>query len=142
MRMQERQKVTGVRGLSGDKGGAAIEFAVLGPVLFTLLLGAIDVGRMFYVRQALEYATEQGARYYMLNPTSTTGTVTTYLQGQMMGGMGGSVSVSYADTASCNANAAVTCTTVTATYTFSFIAGYLGLSSKILKATAQAVRLS
>jgi Flp pilus assembly protein TadG len=127
--------------LIGDgRGGAAIEFAVLGPVLFTMLLGAIDVGRMFYVRQNLEYATEQAARYYMLNSATATSTITAYLQGQMGGGIGSSVSVSYSDTTSCNGNASVTCTMISATYTFSFIAGYLGLSNKTLQAKAQAVR--
>jgi|SRR5712671_4865307 len=124
------------------RGGAALEFAFIGPVLFTLMLGAVDVGRMFYVRQNLEYASEEAARYYMLNPTAATSAVTTYLQGKMAGGVGGSVSVSYADTASCNGNAAVTCTMITATYTFTFIAGYLGLGSKTLQAKAQAVRIS
>lgn len=123
-----------------QSGGAAIEFAIVGPVLLTLILGAIDVGRMFYVRQGLEYATEQAARYYMMNPTSATSTVTTYLQSQMAGGMGGSVSVGYTDTTNCNSNSAVTCTMISATYTFTFIAGYLGLGSKVLQAKAQAVR--
>ncbi len=95
---------------------------------------------MFYVRQNLEYATEQAARYYMLNSTAATSAVTTYLQGQMGGGVGSGVSVSYTDTASCNGNASVTCTMISATYTFSFIAGYLGLSNKTLQAKAQAVR--
>ena len=45
--------------LGGDRrGGAVIEFAILAPVLFTILLGIIEMGRMFYVRQSLEYATE------------------------------------------------------------------------------------
>src|SRR5262245_55851074 len=105
------------------RGGAIIEFAVLGPVLLTMLLGAVDVGRMFYVRQNLEYATEEAARYYMLNPSSGTSAVTTYLQGKMAGGVGGSVNVSYVDTASCNGNSSVTCTMISATYTFTFIAG-------------------
>ena len=127
--------------LSADRrGGAIIEFAILGPVLFTMLLGAIDVGRMFYVRQSLEYATEQAARYYSLNPTSATSTITTYLQGQMVGGMGGSVTVGYTDTTNCNSNSAVTCTLITANYTFAFIAGYLGMGSKTLRAKSQAVR--
>ncbi len=127
--------------LSHDRrGGAAIEFAVIAPVLFTLLLGAIDVGRMFYVRQGLEYATEQAARYYMLNSSSSTSTITSYLQGLMVGGLGSSVNVAYSDTASCNSNPAITCTTITATYSFSFIANYLGISSKTLRAKAQAVR--
>ena len=129
--------------LTADRrGGAIIEFAVIGPVLLTLLLGAVDVGRMFYVRQNLEYATEEAARYYMLNPSAASSDVTTLLQGKMAGGVGSSIGVSYADTANCNGNASVTCTMITATYSFTFIAGYLGLGSKALKAKAQAVRIS
>jgi Flp pilus assembly protein TadG len=136
--------------LRDGRGGAIIEFAVLAPTLFTILLGAVDVGRMFYVRQSLEYATEQAARYYMMNSTSSTSTVTTFLQCVMggnnstscttPGGMGPSVRVAYADTNPCNGNASVTCTTITATYTFNFIAQYLGLGSKTLRASAQAIR--
>ena len=109
--------------LSDRRGGAVIEFAVLGPVLLTMLLGAVDVGRMFYVRQNLEYATEQAARYYMLNPTAQSSAVTAYLQGAMGGGVGSSVNVAYTDTANCNGSSNVTCTTISATYSFSFIAG-------------------
>ena len=122
------------------RGGAILEFAVLAPVLFVLILGTVDVGRMFYVRQGLEYATEEAARYYVLNPSTASTNVTTQLKAKMPGGMGTLVSVAYADTASCNANAHVTCTTITATYAFSFAAGYLNISSKTLRATAQAVR--
>lgn len=122
------------------RGGAVIEFAVLAPFLFTLLLGFVEMGRMFYVRQALEYATEQAARYYMLNPTTASSSVTTYLQGQMAGGMGSDVSVAYADTTNCNANSSVTCTTITASYTFTFAAAALGLDTFTMNAKAQAVR--
>jgi len=121
-------------------GGAAIEFAFVGPVLLTLLLGGIDVGRMFYVRQGLEYATEQAARYYMLNPTSASSAVTTYLQGQMPGGMGSGIGVTYTDSTSCNSKSTVTCTLITASYSFSFVASYLGLGTINLQAKAQAVR--
>lgn len=129
-----------LRMLADRAGGAALEFAMLAPALFALVLGGVDFGRMFYVRQGLEYATEEGARYYMLNPSATTTTVTTFLKGKMPGGMGPSVSVSYADTASCNANAAVTCTTITATYAFT-LAGYLPIGALTLRATAKAVRV-
>ena len=60
-------------------GGAIVEFALLAPLLLTLLLGGLDFGRMFYVRQGLEYATEEAARYYMLNPASGQSDITTYL---------------------------------------------------------------
>jgi Flp pilus assembly protein TadG len=121
-------------------GVTALEFAILGPVMLSFMLGAIDMGRMLYVRQGLEYATQEAARYYMLNPTSATSTVTTYLQSKMVGGMGGSVNIAYADTANCNGSASVTCTMISATYNFSFIASYLGIGNKTLQARAQAVR--
>lgn len=122
------------------RGGSILEFALLGPVLFSLLLGAIDFGRMFYVRNGLEYATQEAARYYMLNSSSATSTVTGVLQGKMVGGLGPSVNVAYADTTSCNSNPSVTCTTITATYSFTFIANYLGLGTKVLTARSQAIR--
>jgi len=109
-------------------------------VLFGILLGIGGVGRMFYVRHALEYATEQAARYYMLNPTTDSGSVTTYLQGQMVGGMGSGVTTDYVDTTNCNGNASVTCTTITASYNFNFVAAFLGLSNFVMHAKAQAVR--
>jgi Flp pilus assembly protein TadG len=128
-------------GLRHDRrGGAAIEFAILAPVLFGILFGIVEMGRMFYVRQALEYATEQAARYYMLNPTTDSGSVTTYLKGQMAGGMGSGVTADYVDTTSCNGNASVTCTTITASYTFTFVAAVLGFSNLVMHAKAQAIR--
>lgn len=123
------------------RGGAIIEFAIVGPVLFTILLAVVDVGRMFYVRQSLEYATEEAARYYMLNPTAATSTITTYLQGKMAGGMGSGISASYTDTANCNANSSVTCTLINATYSFNFATSYLGIGTTTLRAKAQAVRV-
>ncbi|MBL6616124.1 MAG: pilus assembly protein [Reyranella sp.] len=127
--------------LATDRGGAAIvEFAFVFPVLLTFVLGTVDVGRMFYVRQGLEYATEEAARYYTLNPSTASSSITTQLRNKMPGGMGPSVSVAYADTTNCNANSRVTCTTITATYSFSFAGGYLGIGSKTLRATAEAVR--
>lgn len=127
--------------LAGDQRGVSIlEFAIVAPLLLTMTVGAIDFARMFYVRQGLEYATEEAARYFMLNPSAATAAVTAELQGKMPGTMGPSVNVAYADTANCNANSAVTCTTITATYSFSFVVGYLG-TAKTLRATAQAVRV-
>jgi Flp pilus assembly protein TadG len=127
--------------LAGDRRGVAmLEFALLSPLLMVLFMGSVDVGRMFYVRQGLEYATGEAARYYMLNPTTATSNVTTRLRSKMPGGIGPSVNVGYADTTNCNGNSGVTCTTITATYVFNFALGFLNLGARTMRATAQAVR--
>jgi Flp pilus assembly protein TadG len=125
---------------AGTDGAALVEFAVVSPVLLTLILALIDVGRMYYVRQSLEFATQEGARYYRLNPTAASSTVTTFLKAKMAGGMGTGVSVAYADTANCNGNASVTCTVITASYSFSPVTAYLGIGTTSLQARSQAVR--
>ncbi len=123
-----------------ERGGAIVEFAIVVPVLLLVLLGAVEFGRMFYVRQGLEYATESAARYYSMNSSASTSTVTSYLQSLMVGGKGSAVTVSYTNTANCNGNTNVTCTTITAAYTFSFAERYLGFSPKTLTTSSQAVR--
>jgi Flp pilus assembly protein TadG len=138
-----------IRSLFGDQRGAAmLEFAFLCPVLFTILLGIIELGRMYYVRQSLEYATQQAARYYMVNPAAAESDVTGALRSAMAGGMGsdvggpgGMTTPKYDNTASCNGNAAVTCTTITATYTFVSVASFLNLGNPLFQAKAQAVRV-
>jgi Flp pilus assembly protein TadG len=128
--------------LFGDRRGvSAIEFGILAPVLFSMLLGGLEFGRMFYVRQGLEGQVEAAARYYMLNPTSASSAVTGYMRTQpMLGGSPSLVTFGDADTTPCNSNATVTCTMITATYSFSFVAGYLGLGARTLTATSQAIR--
>ena len=135
--------------LFGDqRGSAMIEFGFLCPVLFTILLGIIEAGRMFYVRQSLEYATEQAARYYMVTPGAAESDVTTALRNAMAGGMGpairgpnGMATPKYDHYTICNGNAAVICTTITATYTFASVVSFLKLGNPELQAKAQAVRV-
>ena len=45
------------------KAQALIEFALLLPVLLLLLMGAIDFGRLFYVKIVLTNAAREGANY-------------------------------------------------------------------------------
>lgn len=125
------------------RGAAAIEFAIIGPVLFTILLGIVEMGRMFYVRESLEYATEQAARYYMVNPGANFSDVKTALRNAMAGGMGSAIVITDppTSTSNCNGNVAVTCTTITATYTFVSVASFLQLGSPVLKASVQVVRV-
>lgn len=48
--------------LVGKRGTAAIEFAIVLPVLFLFAFGLIDLGRMVWTRSTLDYAAQATAR--------------------------------------------------------------------------------
>ena len=56
-----------------ERGAAAVEFALVLPVLVLLVLGIIDSGRLFNAQQTLTYAARSGAQ----NTSSTLGTIPT-----------------------------------------------------------------
>ncbi|MDE2486060.1 MAG: pilus assembly protein [Alphaproteobacteria bacterium] len=43
-------------------GATAVEFALIAPVLFLLLLGLIEVGRAYWIQSALDFAVQETAR--------------------------------------------------------------------------------
>lgn len=45
-----------------ERGAVAVEFALILPALLLLLFGIIDFGRLMYVKNALVYASSDGAR--------------------------------------------------------------------------------
>ena len=54
----------------GERGAAAVEFALVAPLLFLLLLGIISYGYMFSFRQGLSQAAAEGARAAAVAPAS------------------------------------------------------------------------
>lgn len=46
----------------GDRGAAAVEFAIVLPLFLTLVLGTIDFGYFFYVSEVVTNAAREGAR--------------------------------------------------------------------------------
>jgi Flp pilus assembly protein TadG len=53
-----------------QRGAAAVEFAVVFPLLAVIMFGLIDGGRLVASRVMLTYAVSQGARAAALSPTS------------------------------------------------------------------------
>jgi len=51
-----------------DRGAAAVEFALVLPVLLLLVLGAIDWGYFFFVQQVVTNAAREAARVGSLTP--------------------------------------------------------------------------
>jgi len=52
----------------GEKGAAAVELAVILPVLFTLLFGIVEFGRYFWWRHSVTAAATEAARMAILDP--------------------------------------------------------------------------
>ncbi len=46
-----------------NRGATALEFALLAPVYFLLILGVVECGIMFWVNLTMQYAVREGARY-------------------------------------------------------------------------------
>jgi Flp pilus assembly protein TadG len=53
--------------LREQAASAAVEFALVVPVLFTAILGIISTSALFYSESALHMATESAARYWAVN---------------------------------------------------------------------------
>ena len=68
--MYMRRKARGVRAPSGrERGAAAVEFALVLPLLLVLLLGIIDFGLYFYNDLQLTHVARDAARYLSVGET-------------------------------------------------------------------------
>lgn len=56
-----------------QKGAAAVEFAIIAPLLFTIMFGIIEFGLLFYDKAVITNASREGARMGILwGPTRST----------------------------------------------------------------------
>ncbi|MCK9378389.1 MAG: pilus assembly protein [Syntrophobacterales bacterium] len=51
------------RGLRGEHGAIAVEFAIILPVLLLLVFGIVDLGHAWYMKHLMSDASREGARY-------------------------------------------------------------------------------
>ena len=72
------------RGLRGERGAIAVEFAIILPVLILLILGGMDLGHRYYIQYLTSNASREGARYaakYRLPTTDpTSGEISDYVK--------------------------------------------------------------
>ena len=67
------------------RAAAAVEFAIVAPVFFLLILGMIEYGRMVMVQQVITNASREGARQAVLDG-ATTAEVTTVVNDYLTSG--------------------------------------------------------
>lgn len=60
-----------VRALRDERGAAMLEFAIVAPLLVTLVFGTVDVGRYFFLYHAVLNAARDGARLAAVTPMAT-----------------------------------------------------------------------
>ncbi|MHB1133484.1 MAG: TadE/TadG family type IV pilus assembly protein [Chloroflexota bacterium] len=89
-----------------------VELAIILPVLIVLVLGVIDLGRVFYAYEAMANATREGARYCALHTGDEAGT-----RARIQGEINGWVQLTVTST-TCPTPGAGQPLTVTATSTF------------------------
>lgn len=66
MTMQaHRRKLAGKK----ERGASAVEFAIVAPVLFFLLIAIVEVCGLFWVNLTMQYAVREGARYAVTGRT-------------------------------------------------------------------------
>ena len=54
-----------------ERGGTAVEFALISSVLVTLIMGIFNVGWAIYCGGDVRHGIERGSRIYITNPTAT-----------------------------------------------------------------------
>lgn len=65
-----------MRVVADRSGVVALEFTVVGLLLFTFIFGIVEAGRAFWTRSSLQFAVEEAARWAMVNPSATGGQIT------------------------------------------------------------------
>jgi Flp pilus assembly protein TadG len=62
------------RPASGERGQSLIEFTFMSMILMVLLMGILDLGRVYFTFLALQDAAGEGANYGSVYPTRVSGT--------------------------------------------------------------------
>lgn len=119
------------RRIRSDRSGAvALEFALIAPALFILIMGGIESGRLMWTQSALEMSVAQAARCYAWQVSScTTPSSTQTFATTVAPQLGFSTSVFTVTLAACGSK-------VTASYPYSFIASGLFPLAPTLTASA------
>lgn len=115
------------RPAAGERGAAAVEFALVLPLLVLLLFGIIEFGRGYNAKVALQAAVREGARALALDsadPIEATADAAPSLHADLLG-------------VSTSSSPCVTGTeaTVTATYPFTYTIPLFGTATVTLSAT-------
>ncbi len=95
-----------------ERGAAAVEFALILPLLVLMLVGIMDMGRMVYIRSILESAARAGAQAAFADPGATA-TIEAAVQTAALAGGVTVTSVTAPEACRCSDASSVDCATGT-----------------------------
>jgi Flp pilus assembly protein TadG len=125
-----RRIVPPLRALGRSAEGAAIlEFGIIAPVFILILFGVVEFGRLHWVRNSIEYAAEQTARWAIVNTAATDSQLKAHALEQFDGIAAGKAVV-LIDRDSANG---LNFLTVTVTCDFEFLVDFVGLGTLPLR---------
>lgn len=108
---------------SRDRGAAAVEFALVLPILLLLVIGILEFGRAYHVQTTLSNAARDGVRVMALQDSVTAARTTTKASAQSLTLNDAMISVT---PSTCSSSAAEPgMATVTITYPFALASGFL-----------------
>jgi Flp pilus assembly protein TadG len=64
--------------LRDRRGAAMVEFAFMAPVLIVSLMGIIEYGRAFWIRNSLQHAADETGHYAMIHTAATPNELVSY----------------------------------------------------------------
>ena len=59
-----------------EEGAAAVEFAIASIAILMCIVGAVEFGRYFYIKNKLDYVVTEAGRYAITNPTASDSAIT------------------------------------------------------------------
>ena len=147
--MQSLRKIRSGKRQRDRHGVAAVEFAIVLPLIALILLGAIDVGQSIYVAQVVNEASREGARQAARFDTTSENTVRTtvlsFIQSSFPSVSNGDVSVSFTNGAgeavesgnltNVDSGASVTVQVALQYDSVRWIPGFIGLGGRTIATT-------
>lgn len=116
-----------------SQAAAALEFGIVAPVLILILVAVMEFGRLHFVRNSIEYAAEQTARWAIVNTAATDSQLQAKAL-QQFDSVSAGTAVVLIDRDSANG---LNFLTVTITHDFQFLVDFTGMGTLPLRGEAR-----
>jgi Flp pilus assembly protein TadG len=134
-----KSSVVGLCRLCADcRGAAFVEFGMIAPVLFMLIIGGIEFGRVYWTRHTLQFAAEQAGRYAMVHVSASTTEIADVARANLPGLDPASAAVTVVEDSSGSTNYV----TVTVSFDLDFHIPFVDLGSLVLTGMTRVPLLS